>query len=96
MAWHARKQSEQQQDHPQAALHSEVTDLHEAARPEDGVVEAAVPQELFRAVLDVHEGHLRVLIAVQDREEKVPARTPSASWCSSKSATGARAGLWLT
>ena len=45
--------------------------LVEAAEAQDSVVELAGLQELLRSVLDVHEGHLRVLLAVEDREEDV-------------------------
>lgn len=47
--------------------------LHESADAENGVVEAGGRQELLGAVLDVHQRHLRVLVAVQDGAEDVPA-----------------------
>lgn len=54
--------------------HGAAACLHEAAEAEDGVVEAGGRQELLRAVLNVHERHLGVLVAVQDGAEDVAAR----------------------
>mmetsp|Transcript_5317 Transcript_5317/g.15195 ORF Transcript_5317/g.15195 Transcript_5317/m.15195 type:complete len:398 (+) Transcript_5317:83-1276(+) len=45
--------------------------LHKASQAEDSVVHARLLQELLRALLDVHQRHLRVLVAVHDGEEDV-------------------------
>lgn len=38
--------------------------LHEAAQPEDGVVEPAFCKVLLCACLHLHQGHLRMLLTV--------------------------------
>lgn len=46
--------------------------LHEAAKTEDCKVEAAALEKLLCAVLDGHEGDLRMAVTVVDGKEDVP------------------------
>lgn len=48
-----------------------VSDLMETTQPEHSVVQPTGSQELLSCCLDIHEGHLWVLVAVEDGHEHV-------------------------
>ena len=48
-----------------------ISDLHEAAEPEDCVIEPTVFEVLLCAGLELHQRHLWVLCAMMDAEEDV-------------------------